>query len=72
LIPGRLEDVLALIQVLAMAEYENRGEGGLEKELVGKPLSADSWIELVKQHREFFRVSKSPSAPSAVLIARYL
>lgn len=53
---GRLEDVLALIQVLALDEFAHRSECGLNAELQSKPKSADSWAELAKAHLEFFRV----------------
>ncbi len=53
---GRLEDVLALIQVLALDEYAHRSEDGLKTELQSKPKSATSWSELAKDHLEFFRV----------------
>ena len=57
LIENRLSDVLALIQVLALDKYGHRTESGLEKELQGKPKSADSWTVLAKGHPEFFRVA---------------
>jgi Flp pilus assembly protein CpaB len=55
---GRLEDVLALIQVLALDEYAHRSEDGLKAELQSKPKSANSWTDLAKEHLEFFRVLK--------------
>ncbi|MEH0020731.1 MAG: hypothetical protein V6Z89_13810 [Desulfobacter sp.] len=53
---GRLPEVLALIQVLAYDKITNRSEQGLAKELQSKPVSAESWVDLAKQHPEFFRV----------------
>ena len=53
--PSRLADVLALIQVLALAEKVYRGDDGLEEEL-GQPKSARSWSEVARAHPEFFRV----------------
>ncbi len=55
---GRLEDVLALIQVLALDECAHRSEDGLETELQSKPKSSSSWSELASEHLEFFRVLK--------------
>ncbi len=60
--PGRLSDVLALIQVLALDEHTHRQEGsieekaGLQFELQGGPVSAKSWTEVATGHPEFFRV----------------
>lgn len=71
LLPGRLSDVLALIQVLAMDEHSHRSEDGLTRELQGTPRSAQSWAELAKKHPEFFRV-KPDSEHSVSLIARHV
>jgi hypothetical protein len=71
LIPGRLEDVIALIQVLGLDEHAHRGESGLDKELQGKPISAASWVEVVQTHPEFFRVSGEGGHPIS-LIARHV
>jgi hypothetical protein len=54
--PGRLQDVLALIQVLGLDENAHRSEDGLRSELQGVPRSASSWTELAQAHPEFFRV----------------
>ena len=56
LIEGRLADVLALIQVLAYDKITNRSESGLSKELQKTPSTSNFWIELAKEHPEFFRV----------------
>jgi len=40
--PGRLNDVLALIQVLAFDMYSHRSERGLQEELQGKPQSVET------------------------------
>ena len=56
LISGRLSDVLALIQVLALDESSHRSKEGLRSELQSEPLSAESWPDLAKAHPEFFRV----------------
>lgn len=71
LITGRLEDVLALIQVLAMDEAIARGESALMQALNGPPGSAASWMEVAKGHREFFRVFERGD-PKVVLVARHL
>lgn len=54
---GRLEDVLALIQLLALDEHAHRSEKGLCKDLQGTPHSKSRWIDLAAAHPEFFRVS---------------
>lgn len=58
-IDGRLSDVMALVQVLALDESAHRSEEGLKSELQGKPTSGESWESLAKQHPEFFRVRKT-------------
>ncbi len=71
LIDGRLPDVLALIQVLALSPKTRRSEDGLKAELQGAPTSAASWIEVGNQHREFFRVKPEEQKRAHVsLIAR--
>jgi hypothetical protein len=55
---GRLEDVLALIQVLALDAYAHRSEDGLKKELQSRPRSGKTWSSLANEHLEFFRVLK--------------
>ena len=57
--PNRLADVLALIQVLALAKYRHRSDGGLTDEMQGPPRSGSSWKEIAQQHPEFFRVSET-------------
>lgn len=54
--PDRLADVMALIQVLALAEDTRRSEKGLGDDLQRYPRSAKSWTELAEDHSEFFRV----------------
>lgn len=53
---GRLGDVLALIQVLALDKNSHRSNDGLASELQGSPRSAGSWRLVAQQHPEFFRV----------------
>jgi len=55
---GRLGDVLALIQVLALDEHAHRSDEGIREELQGNPFSSDSWITLAREHPEFFLVRK--------------
>jgi hypothetical protein len=68
---GRLADVLALIQVLALDKHAHRREAGLQDGLDGPPRSADTWQEVAEAHREFFR-----SAPDGThrisLVARHV
>lgn len=56
---GRLADVMALIQVLALCKHAHRSEKGLDEELQGAPNSSRSWLEIAEQHPEFFRVNSS-------------
>jgi hypothetical protein len=66
----RIQDVLALIQLLALHQYSHRSENGLAKDTQGAPRSATSWTELAGQHPELFRVD--PSAEHKIsLIARH-
>jgi hypothetical protein len=71
LIPGRLEDVLALIQVLGLHKHAHRSESGLRKELQRKPASAESWEQIARVHPEFFRVSGQAEHPVS-LVARHV
>jgi hypothetical protein len=66
---GRLADVLALIQVLALDKYTHRSESGLLEELQGSPSSSQSWIGVGSEHPEFFRVAKDRELS---LIARHV
>ena len=68
---GRLADVLALIQVLALDEHAHRSEEGLTSELQGPPRSAETWLQVAERHREFFRAS--PTGEHRVsLVARHV
>lgn len=69
--PGRLADVLALIQVLALDESTKRTEDGVTRELQGPPTSAASWFSLAQEHREMFRVNSDETAGIS-LVARYV
>lgn len=68
---GRLGDVLALIQVLALDEKSHRSKDGLASELQGKPRSADNWPVVAQQHPEFFRV-RPEGEHTVSLIARHV
>jgi hypothetical protein len=68
---GRLADVLALIQVLALDPYPQRKETGIARELQGAPASATDWFALAKEHRELFRVNIGEEAGLS-LVARYV
>ncbi|PLP98896.1 hypothetical protein [Cupriavidus pauculus] len=70
---GRLADVLALIQILALHEKTRRINSRLENELRGKPNTADDWVTIGRQHREFFNVvtpKEEGKSPNVALIAR--
>lgn len=71
LIPARLADVLALIQVLALDPYAHRTEDGLQKDLQGPPGSAETWTALAEEHREFFRAASDAGHPVS-LVARHV
>jgi len=71
--PGRLSDVLALIQVLALDQATYRSEPGIiEKELLGSPKSAEEgWMALAQEHPELFRIN-TESEHGLSLIARHV
>src|SRR5215472_1052338 len=70
---GRLADVLALLQVLALDPYSHRSEDGLQSELQGPPKSEIDWTSVAKEHPEFFRVKvKQEGGSSISLIARHV
>jgi Flp pilus assembly protein CpaB len=68
---GRLEDVLALIQVLALDKDSHRSEEGVKSELPALPNSAGSWLQLAKEHQEFFRVVEDRKFPIS-LVTRHV
>ena len=69
--PGRLADVLALIQVLALDPHAHRSASGLQKELQGQPRSSNDWKSLALDHPEFFRVGSDGDHPIS-LVARHV
>jgi hypothetical protein len=71
--PGRLGEVLALIQVLAYDKDTSRSEEGIGDELQRIPSSADTWMELAEFHPELFRVRANEKRKKrAALVARYV
>ncbi len=68
---GRLADVMALIQVLALDKHAHRSEEGLNNELQGIPSSSKSWFKVAEQHPEFFRVN-STGTHRISLVARHV
>ena len=68
---GRVEDVLSLLQVLALDSASHRSEGGLKTELSSDPSSAESWLKMAKEHPEFFRVAEG-KGHSISLVARHV
>lgn len=60
--PGRLEEILMLIQVLGLDERTRISANKLAEIFQASeageklPQSADDWAELARDHREFFRV----------------
>ena len=68
---SRLEDVLALIQVLALDKDSHRSEVGLKTELPARPNSGDTWMQVAKEHQEFFRVVEGKKHPIS-LVTRHV
>jgi len=64
----RLADVLALLQVLGMYEYAHRTEEGLQTEFQRPPYSAKSWIDIGREHPEFFRVRDGKGTEVSLII----
>lgn len=68
---GRLADVLALIQLLAVDPHTHRSESAVIETELGLPSSGRGWIALAKEHPEFFRVSDDAKRPLS-LVARHV
>lgn len=67
----RLTDVIRLIAVLGkQRKYTYRTDNGITTELNGIPKSANTWIEIVEEHPEFFKFNKDKTA--IVLLLRFL
>jgi hypothetical protein len=62
--PGRLSDVLALVQVLAYGELAKQSDAGLMNQLRRAPLTADTWTNIGRQHPELFRVLEAEAHAS--------
>ena len=69
LLPGRLEDILVLIQVLAADHRLQIESDQMGKDLQSKPKSADNWAAVAENHPEFFRVAGVGRA--ICLVVRY-
>src|SRR5689334_21322171 len=70
---GRLADVMALIQVLAYDRSAYRTESGLDEELQRKPQTGGTWMDLAREHPEFFRVRNNPEKePRVAILSRYV
>jgi hypothetical protein len=68
---GRLQDVLALIQVLGLAPSPRCSEKQLADALQGSPASRlERWSDVAEQHPEFFRVA-GQKRDSVSLAARH-
>lgn len=68
LINNRLGDVITLIQILALnPEFSYRTSEKLA-ESIGKPNSKEKWVEIAKEHSEFFRVSQDDKI---ILLTRF-
>lgn len=72
LVPNRLGDVLALIQVLAYHENSDLCEKEINNELQRAPLSSVNWMFLVEEHHELFRVYPEKSNKQVALVSRHL
>ncbi len=74
----RLEDVMALIQALALGSPTYRSEKGeklgtedthgLQAELQGTPKYASTWTQIAMDHQEFFRVAENKLSPISLIL----
>lgn len=66
--PGRLADVLALIQVLALDEgHTHRSADDLQRQLGRGPIDAGlTWLDIAMAHPEFFRCATVDSSTCTV------
>jgi hypothetical protein len=53
----RLNDVIALITVLALDKTAFRTEDGLKSSLRSNPVTVENWFKIVEAHPEFFRTN---------------
>jgi hypothetical protein len=70
LIADRLSDVIRLVVVLSVDKYSFRSEEGLNGILQDVPKSDSTWLNLAKQHPEFFRFNRERN--SIILLIRFL
>ena len=69
---GRLQDVLALIQVLGLAPSPRRSEKQLAEAMQSSPASGlPRWSDVAGQHPEFFRVA-GQNRDSVSIAARHV
>lgn len=73
LVPGRLEDVVLLIQYLASDDRGQISDSTFRRELGVGPASegATSWATVAKEHPEFFRVSGESENKAIALLAKF-
>lgn len=70
LLPNRLSDLIRLLVVLSVDKHSFRTEQGLTGILRDTPRSSKKWLELAKEHPEFFRFNKDFT--SICLLLRFL
>ena len=70
LLPNRLTDLIRLLVVLAVDKHSFRSEDGLSGILRDTPRSSTKWLDLAKEHPEFFRFNKEFT--SICLLIRFL
>ncbi len=58
LVQGRLQDVVALLQFLALVDDYDLDPSKLRKKIAHDPVSAPDWQKVVADHPEFFRESE--------------
>ena len=69
---GRLADVMALVQVLALDVNVERSEKGIKNVLQIVPVSADAWTTVAKEHPEFFRTRPDKQFALSLISRRVL
>ena len=71
--PGRLEDVILLIQFLASDDRGQIYDDTIRRELGVGPASpgATNWAAVAREHQEFFRVSGETDNKAIALLAKF-
>ncbi len=72
---GRLADVMALIQVLALDKFVERSEKGIRDELHMTPSSGgpdSKWASVAEEHPEFFRTRSGETFEMSLIARRVL